>query len=128
MKPVKDLPEGLSRRVSGTRYLWCEECHRTFTEDDVVVDDATFDKATMYAGGSPNLDRLGEAVMMRARCAYPDCNVPLRTRLWSTMRARVGDLPEVPEAGVRYEEPEDAPEAAVAETGQTGSVASEGSC
>ncbi|NLE75036.1 MAG: hypothetical protein GX604_10490 [Actinobacteria bacterium] len=103
MRPVKDLPEALSTRLGGTKHLWCEECHRTFVEDDVAIDDATFDKATMYVGGSPNLDRLADAVMMRARCAYQDCNVPLRVQAWSTLRSRSPEFPEVPEDGVRYE-------------------------
>lgn len=105
MRPVKDLPEALSTRLGGAKHLWCEECHRTFVEDDVAVDDTTFDKAAMYAGGSPNLDRLAEAVMMRARCPYQDCNVPLRALPWSIVRSRHPEFPEVPEAGVQYQEP-----------------------
>lgn len=118
MKPVKDLPESLSTRLGGTRYLWCEECHRTFQEDDVAIDDTTFEKATSYAAGSPNLDRLAEAVMMRARCPYPDCNVPLRTQPWSQVRSGQAELPEVPEAGVRYGETSIATDAVVAHEGE----------
>ncbi len=133
MKPVKDLPQSLSTRVGGTRYLWCEECHRAFTEDDVAIDDATFDKATMYAGGSPNLDRLAEAVMMRARCPYADCSVPLRTRPWTMVRAHGVDLPETPEAGAKYEEAETAADAAAsgaaaADAAAADTSAPEGSC
>lgn len=105
MKPVRDLPELLSRRLSSSRYVWCQECHRTFQEGAVVIDDDTFSRAAKYAPGSPNLDRLADAVMMRARCPYEDCHVPLRVVDWASLRMAHPEYPVEPEPGVRYEGP-----------------------
>lgn len=105
MKPVKDLPEGLRARLSGARYLWCRECHRTFQEGAVVIDEDTFARATQYAPGSPSLERLADAVRMRARCPYQDCHVPLRVVDWAAVLVAHPEYPAEPEEGVVYEGP-----------------------
>lgn len=103
MKSVKELPQGLKERLGGEDWLLCRSCHRAFKRDEVAVDDETFDKAVRFAPGSPDLGRLADAVMLRARCAYDSCRVPLEADDWDFVCSQHPEYPQTPVEGEVYE-------------------------